>query len=206
MSKKRKKKKKLTEMPLYTSAVRIDSYTAQELSQVIVDAILEVDKRKIEEKEARHTEWLQLIDSPDVHPGLHGLKRVFAYLRCIGNVFVLSFKNRDAKEGTLHIENLISAILKIIFLFAEFVIFLFSLYFTFYFVWEWQEYGAFQLPWYLYLMLFILGFTLFCLSRVFKLISDEIDKLNDMNIILGLFSSVTAFISLVIAIIAIQKG
>ena len=54
--------------------------------------------------------------------------------------------------------------------------------------------------------LIVLGITVFFLSRMFRMASIEIEKIEDRNYLFGLFASVASIVSIVIAIIAVVKG
>ncbi len=60
-----------------------------------------------------------------------------------------------------------------------------------------------QFPWLLYIDYILLAVIAFLFSRLFRMASIEIDKLDDHNYLFGLFASITSFISIVIAVVAI---
>ena len=61
-------------------------------------------------------------------------------------------------------------------------------------------------PWWLYLYFVCLAFISFVYSRLFRMASIESDKIDDRNYLFGLFASITSFVSMIVAVIAVIKG
>lgn len=184
-------------------------YTAEELSQIISMAILHAEKTKKDmeskEREFQFNAWLKSIKSPQLEKGLRGWRRALAYVRSMWYVVKISYKQREIVEGTQHLENFLISLLQIAFIIGDAILAFVSIVLIFYAPYEWFC-GGLRLFWLYYVFLEILGLLIFVLSRVFKIISDELRIVNDTNTIFALFSCIVSFISLVVAVLALLKG
>lgn len=204
---KRKKKPLVQSKPNQTD-IQIH-YTPEELSQIISMAIINAEKIKKDlndkERESQLNAWKQFVEFPQSPEKLHGWKSVLANIRHAWCVVKISFKRREVIEGTQFLENLLIGILNIAFVLTYVLLTAVSIILTFFIFFDWVIHGGLQLSWFYYVSLAILGLSIFFISRVFKIISDELYIIKDINLIFALFSCIVAFISFIVAVLALFK-
>ena len=62
------------------------------------------------------------------------------------------------------------------------------------------------LPWTTSVWCIFIGFGCFMFSRMFRMASIEIQKIEDRNYLFGIFASLASIVSIIIAIVSIAKG
>lgn len=205
----KRKKRSISQPPPYRTNIH-SHYTPEELSQIISTAIINAEKAKkdLNEKErtSRWNAWLQSTGFPQSWEELHGWNRVLAQARYVWRVVRISYKPREVVEGTQFLENLIMTILQMFFGTVYAILTVVSVIFILFIPLEWLLYGELRLFWVYYVLFVLLGLAIFFISRIFKLISDEICVIKDTNLLLTLFSCIVALVSLSIAILALLKG
>lgn len=205
----KRKKRSISQPPPYRTNIH-SHYTPEELSQIISTAIIDAEKAKkdLNEKErtSRWNAWLQCTGFPQSWEELHGWNRVLAQARYVWYVVRISHKQREIVEGTQFLENLITFVLQMFFGAVYAILTAVSIVFIFFIPFEWLFCGELHLFWPSYVLLVILGLLIFFISRIFKLISDEICVIKDTNLLLTLFSCIIALVSLSIAILALLRG
>ena len=204
---KRKKKPLVQSKPNQTD-VQIH-YTPEELSEIISMAIINAEKIKKDlndkERESQLNAWKQFVGLLQSREKLHWWESVLVNIRHVWCVVKISYKRREVIEGTQFLENLLIGILNIVFASVYVLLTAVSIILTFFIFFEWVIYSSLNLSWFYYVSLAILGLSIFFISRVFKIISDELYIIKDINLIFALFSCIVAFISFIVAVLALFK-
>lgn len=204
--KKRSKKQNKVEIKHVPPAV----LTGEEMQHLIARAIVEADEIKEEarckQQDAELQEWRTATgykEFNDKNKVWRGIKTFFNRLWCF---IKLCFFPSKAIKGDRASFALMKLFLRVFFDFAKWVLGLASLLLVGYgiYVFFSQEVTAAILI--SNITLIFLGVTIFLLSRLFRMASIEIEKIEDRNYLFGLFASVTSIVSIVIAIVAVVKG
>ena len=119
---------------------------------------------------------------------------------------MLCFVPSKAIKGDRASFALMKLFLRIFFDFAKWILGLASLLFVVYGIALFFAPETLPVLWISNVGLTILGITTFFLSRMFRMASIEIEKIEDRNYLFGLFASVASIVSIVIAIVAVVKG
>ena len=151
------------------------------LTSIITNALLEYDKRKEQEaQEKAETEQA-------------------SFTQRVG------YKDYSAIKGTRATFLLIKMFTYIAFWLASISLFCASLFFIACVPLQYILTNVTPMSWYGSCMLVLVAFITFIFAQLFRMAKIEIDKLNDFNLIFGLFTSILSIFSVIIAIIAIVK-
>ena len=180
------------------------------MQHLIAHAIIEADEIK---EEARHKrqdaellEWRAATgykEFSDKSKFLRSFKTFFNRFWCF---IKLCFVPSKAIKGDRASFALMKLFLRIFFDFAKWILGLASLLFVVYGIALFFAPETMPALWISNVGLIILGIAIFFLSRMFRMASIEIEKIEDRNYLFGLFASVASIVSIVIAIVAIVKG
>lgn len=209
MAKERKKKNP----PQSTTPINValpSGMSAEEMQHILARAIVEADELKELNKQAKKEEalkqWREDIgykEYDDKCKLWRGIKTFFNRLKCFCKVCVLPKKKIQGDRASF---SLMQLFLQSFFVLAKWLLVLVTiasagvgiytlctspvsssdLVASFYFI--------------------VAAIPLFLLSRLFRMASIEVEKIEDRNYLFGFFASVASIVSIVIAIIAIAKG
>ena len=178
--------------------------TREQLAEAVSLGIEQAEARRKaaekKEKEEAVERWYAQLKCPKNYDRLKGWKRHLADWRILGAAVCLSFHSRKAEEGTLILHNLITILLSGIF---EIVGWIFLCISIGCFVYQPAAYicGKWApLEWRNVFLLFAVGCSSFGISRLFKLISDEISATEDTGFLIAMMSMLLALASLLISI------
>ena len=194
MSKSRRKnakeQKQSTSMPV--NIVLPDSLSAEEMQQIITNALLAVEDAKEqkakEQKEQERKEWEDTV-------GNNPIKRFFKIL----------FLPKKYIKGDKTTFALLKVFVGMFFGLAKIFTLLFSIAAIAYIP---MQYAIDALPNMSIgqnIMLSLYAVLSFLFSRMFRMASIEVDKIEDRSLLFGIFASVASIVSIVIAIVAIVK-
>lgn len=186
-----------------------EGLSAVELQHVIAKAIIESEetkeRRKKQQQEEEIKDWRDIIGYKDYSKS----KWYFRYpLRFLNDIWIflrLSFISRTKIQGNRAMSAIVKISLSLFLGSVEWVLCILALYLTSripiqFFV------NNVKLSWDRSIINIILAFLLFVYSRIFRMASVEVEKMEDHNYLFGFFTSVTSIISITIAIIAIVRG
>lgn len=184
--------------------------SGEDLQHLIAHAIIEADKIKKEarnkQQNAELLEWRAATgykEFSDKSKFLCGVKTFFNRFWCF---IKLCFVPSKAIKGDRASFALMKLFLCAFFGFAKWILGLASLLFVVYGIALFFASETMPALWISNVGLIVLGITVFFLSRMFRMASIEIEKIEDRNYLFGLFASVASIVSIVIAIIAVVKG
>ena len=209
MSKNRRKvpKKQKQSASTPVNIVLPDSLSTEEMQQIITNALLAVEdakERKIEEqKEQERKEWRELVKYKD-YSDEKGIKKLFlTFLNRIKVIFNWLFAPKKKIKGSNMTIALLSIFLESFFDILKFVFLLATICFLGFiplqiFIESLPKASVGQ-----NIFFGTLGITSFILSRMFRIASVEIAKIEDRNLLFAIFASITSFISIIVAVLAI---
>lgn len=204
-NKKPKKQNQSTGKHLPPSAL-----TGEEIQHLIAHAIIEADElREAALRKQQDTELLEwrtatgYKEFSDKSKFIRGTKTFFNRLRCFVR---LCFVSPNAIKGDRASFALTKLFLRLFFDFAKWITGMVSLLFVIYGVCSFFISEQSLVAYLSDFTMLVLGITIFTLSRMLRMASIEIEKIEDRNYLFGLFASVTALVSIVIAVIALLKG
>ena len=194
MSKNRRKASKEHKQSASTpvNIVLPDSMSAEEMQQIITNALLAVEDAKEqkvkEQKEQERKEWEETV-------GNNPIKRFFKIL----------FLPKKYIKGDKTTFALLKVFVGMFFGLAKIFTLLFSIAAIAYIP---MQYAIDALPNMSIgqnIMLSLYAVLSFLFSRMFRMASIEVDKIEDRSLLFGIFASVSSIVSIVIAIVAIVK-
>ena len=184
--------------------------SGEDLQHLIAHAIIEAYEIKEEDRHKRQDaellEWRAATgykEFSDKSKFLCGVKTFFNRIWCF---IKLCFVPSKAIKGDRASFALMKLFLCAFFGFAKWILGLASLLFVVYGIALFFASETMPALWISNVGLIVLGITVFFLSRMFRMASIEIEKIEDRNYLFGLFASVASIVSIVIAIIAVVKG
>ncbi len=205
MSKGRNKKKKQTPMPQQVVVTPSAGMSFHEMQHVIAMAIVEVEeikeRKKQEQKEAERKEWREAIgykEYDDKNKLIRGVKtfwnRIISFVR-------VCFVRKQHIKGDRVSFNLMRMLLYMSFDFVKICMNLLTAMFILYIPAQYIIPMFKIYPWHQSVLMGMYGLLTFMLSRLFRMASFEIEKIEDRNYLFGLFASVASIVSIIIAII-----
>ncbi len=208
MAKDKQKRKKQNKAEY--KAVPAPTFTEEQMQHLIARAIVEADKIKEQERrkkqDAELLEWRAATGYKEFSDKSKFLRSVKTFFNRFWCFIKLCFVPSKAIKGDRASFALMKLFLRIFFDFAKWILGLSSLMFILYGIVLFFAPETMPVLWISNIGLIILGITVFFLSRMFRMASIEIEKIEDRNYLFGLFASVASIVSIVIAIIAVVKG
>ena len=211
MSKNRRKtpkeQKQSTSMPV--NIVLPDSLSAEEMQQIITNALLAVEDAKEqkakEQKEQDRKNFREAMGYKD-YPQEKGLKRSFlVFCNRVKMLFKLFFAPKHLIKGDDATFGLLKMSIEIFFWVAKWAATLFTVFAIAYIPLQYIVEAIPVLPIMSNVLLGCFAFSSFLLSRMFRMASIEVDKIEDRSLLFGIFASVASIVSIAIAIVAIVK-
>lgn len=205
-NKKKSKKQNKTEAKVVSAPTSTDEQLQHLIARAIVDAdeIKEQERRK--QQDAELLEWRAATGYKEFDDKSKLLRGVKSFFNRFGCFIKLCFVPSKAIKGDRASFALMKLFLRIFFDFAKWILGLASLLFVVYGIALFFAPETLPVLWFSNVGLIILGITTFFLSRMFRMASIEIEKIEDRNYLFGLFASVASIVSIVIAIVAVVKG
>ena len=184
--------------------------SGEDLQHLIAHAIIEADEIKEEalrkQQDAELLEWRVATGYKEFSDKSKFLRSVKTFFNRFWCFIKLCFVPSKAIKGDRASFALMKLFLCAFFGFAKWILGLSSLMFILYGIILFFAPETMPVLWISNIGLIVLGITVFFLSRMFRMASIEIEKIEDRNYLFGLFASVASIVSIVIAIIAVVKG
>ena len=181
--------------------------SAEELQHIIAKAIIEAEdlkqKRERKEKEESQREWeksIGIMEYENTKPWIFA--KILEFLNTLKVIFCALFliKKNKIKEDRV-IFNFLRLLLSGICLIVQYAFIIWSLGVVIYLAKD--LFGDRIIVEGSHLFLFLISILSLAFASIFRIMRFEIEKIEDKNIIVGLFSSFTAIISIIIAVITI---
>lgn len=209
MAKKNKKNKSVAPSN-NVNIVLPESLSADEIKNILVDAMLEVENKKTEAQKDQADkdlkEWresLGIKEYPkDAKIRFHRAKQFFSMF---GAFFRLSFISKKKIKGDRATTSLLKFFLVIIFDLAKFALMVWSVLLVLLIPLQYivNSISILTIP--QNILVFCFAILSFILSRLFRIASVEIENIDDKNYLFGVFASITSIVSIIVAIVSIFK-
>lgn len=185
-----------------------NSLTAEEMKNIIVEAMLEVEKRKsqdeIAKQEKEFEERKEILGIKDyIGDDKIRFRRVKQFFNVFYVFFKLSFIPKKKIKGNWATIVLLKFFLKMFFNIAMFGFTVFSILLLLYIPLQYFVDSISTLSLLECVSNISLASLLFIFSRLFRVASVEIDNIDDRNYLFGVFASITSIVSIIIAVVSI---
>lgn len=211
MSKNRRKTPKEQKQSASTpvNIILPDSLSSEEMQQIITNALLAVEDAKEqkakEQKEQDRKNFREAMGYKD-YPHEKGLKRSFlVFCNRVKMLFKLFFAPKHLIKGDDATFGLLKMSVEIFFWVVKWAATLFAMCAIAYIPLQYIVEVIPVLPIMSNVLLGCFAFSSFLLSRMFRMASIEVDKIEDRSLLFGIFASVASIVSIAIAIVAIVK-
>lgn len=168
------------------------SLSSEELQHIIANALAEAEtlkqNKETELKENEKKEWAMTIGSTPV-------KRFFRLM------FLPKSKIRGDNTTFLLLKLLAEIFLGL----AKWLSILLSVFIVAFIASQYLSDIVAPLAWWNNVYLAFFAFVLFFLSRIIRVAAIEVDKIEERNLLFGVFASITSFVSIIVAVIALIK-
>lgn len=207
-----KKSKKNKNTANNVNIVLPDSLSAEEMKNILVEAMLEVEQRKAElantENESDLKEWRKSLGIKE-YPADKKIR--FRKIKQVCNTFYaffkLSFIPKNQIKGDRATIGLLKFFLCAVFDLAKIMLTLWSVCLIAIIPLQYFIQSLTPLSISENIFVFCFAFMSFVLSRLFRIASAEIDRIDDKNFLFGVFASITSIVSIIIAVVSIfYKG
>lgn len=213
MSKGQRKKNKQTQQNKPEQKVNVSlpaNISAEEMQHILARAIVEADELKEQNKQAKKEEalkqWREDIgykEYDDKCKLWRGIKTFFNRLKCFCKVCVLP---KTKIQGDRASFSLMQLFLQSFFVLVKWLLVFVTIASAGVGIYTLCTSPVLSPDWVASIYNIVAAIPLFLLSRLFRMASIEVEKIEDRNYLFGLFASVASIVSIVIAIIAIIKG
>ena len=208
MTKKNKKNKNTPSNNL--NIILPESLSADEIKNILVDAMLEVENKKAEAQKEKADkdlkEWRASLGIKEYPKDAKTrFRRAKQFFNTFGAFFRLSFISKKKIKGDRATTGLLKFFLAIIFDLAKFVLTVWSALLMLSIPLQYivDSIPVLSIP--QNILVFCFAVVSFVLSRLFRIASVEIDNIDDKNYLFGVFASITSIVSIIVAIISIFK-
>lgn len=206
MSQGRKKKKNQTTPPTQPVVVTPPvGMSSDEMQHVIAMAIVEAEEikeqRKKEQRKAEFGEWQTVIGYKkynDKNVLIRGVKTFWNAIVCL---FRVCFVRKKHIKGDRVSFNMMKMLLCKSFDLIKICLNILTAMFILYIPMQYIIPSLTVLAWHQSVLLGSYGLLTFMFSRMFRIASIEVEKIEDRNYLFGLFASVASIVSIIIAII-----
>lgn len=209
MAKKNKKNKNVAPSN-DVNIVLPESLSADEIKNILVDAMLEVENKKAEAQKEKADkdlkEWRASLGIKEYPKDAKThFRRAKQFFNTFGAFFRLSFISKKKIKGDRATTGLLKFFLAIIFDLAKFVLTVWSALLVLSIPLQYivDSIPVLSIP--QNILVFCFAVVSFVLSRLFRIASVEIDNIDDKNYLFGVFASITSIVSIIVAIISIFK-
>ena len=212
MSKNRRKaakeQKQSTNVPV--NIVLPNSMSAEEMQQIITNALLAVEDAKAhkanEQKEQDRKNFRKAMGYKD-YPHEKGLKKsILVFLNCIKMIFKLLFAPKRLIKGDDATFGLLKMTVETFFWLAKWATTLFAAIVIAYIPLQYIVEAIPVISTGQNIIFGMYAVVSFLLSRMFRMASIEVYKIEDRRLLFGIFESIKSIVSIVLAIIAVVQG
>lgn len=179
--------------------VKIDTLTTlddERITKIIVNALTEYDKQKQEAVELKDRQRRE-----NYQKRLRVKNNKYSVLAILKVLCFPKKYARDVDAGTSFVKMALSALCKLI----EYSIILIASLLIWSIIKQLVIPNVVHMKWYDLVLNGICGVALLIFSRVFRIVSIEVDEIRDNSYLFGLFAAMTSIISIIVAIIALAK-
>lgn len=183
--------------------------STHEMQQIIVNALLAAEEAKVQKakqrKEEEQKRFQEAMGYKD-YPKSKGLKeQIQVSLNRLKMLINLLFAPKHLIQGDSATFGLLRIFIEMFFWLAKVLMMLFTIAVAVYIPLQFISDGIQVLPVVQNVLLGIYALISFLLSRMFRMASIEVNKIEDKNLLFGIFASITSIVSIVVAVIAIVK-
>ncbi len=187
-----KKKRTVKEnAPVYISLP--NSMSAEEMKHIIAEALVEADEIRKQRNDENNEDAVQKLRSFMGYKKYEGTNRYIGYICSVLNFFKtivrLPMIPQKVIKGNLVSLSLLKALIVLVFQFVTWLFGLFALYFF------WKMIHQRSIIYIFHVILFYILMGIFRMARI------EIDKIEDRNYLIGLFTAIASTISIIIAVV-----
>ena len=211
MSKNRRKstKEQKQSVNLPVNVVLPDSMSAEEMQQIITNALLAVEDAKEQkskkQKEEERKCFREAMGYKD-YPHEKGFKKSFlVFFNRVKVFFKLLFAPKHLIKGDTATFGLLKMSVEMFLWIAKWATMLFTVFVIAYIPLQYIVETIPILPVLSSVQLCVFAVSSFILSRMFRMASIEVDKIEDRSLLFGIFASVASIVSIVIAVVAVLK-
>lgn len=200
-----KAKQNTASKPLQSANINMpENMSKEEMQHIIACAIVEAEEIKAQKKEEQRkvalSKWHSIIGYKEYN---NKFRQFFNEVK----VFIkILFLPKKYIEGDMASLALLKSFISLFFWLMQRCLFILCILFITFVPIQYVMENIIPLPWYLNIPIILCGFTFFILSRLFRMANIEVEKFDNRNYLFGLFASITSFVSIIIAVIAIIKG
>lgn len=213
MARKDKKNSKQSQPNKTESKVNVflpANISTEEMQHILARAIVEAEAIKEQQKQAKKEEalkqWKSSIGYKEYDNKCklwRSVKTFFNRIKCILNV---CFIRREKIQSDRASFALIQTILKLFFDLANWILAIATTASVIFGIYKLCTTALLSPNWIFSICCIIVAIPLFILSRLFHMVSIEVEKIEDRNYLFGLFASIASIVSIIIAVVAIIKG
>ena len=207
----KERKKKNPQQPTTPINVALPSgMSAEEMQHIIARAMVEAEElkeqKKNEQREKEHAEWRKNIGYKEYSDKKAFSKAFLTMFNRIGCFLRMLFVPAKHIKGDRASFGLLQMCVSACFSLAYFISFIAS--FLLFFGGIASFFIPMEIPfaWTTSVWCIIIGLGCFLFSRMFRMASIEVQKIEDRNYLFGIFASLASIVSIIIAIISIAKG
>lgn len=209
MAKKNKKNKSVAPSN-NVNIVFPESLSADEIKNILVDAMLEVENKKSEAQKDKADkdlkEWRESLGIKEYPKDAKiRFRKAKQFFNTFSAFFKLSFISKKKIKGDRATTGLLKFFLAIIFDLAKFALTVWSALLVLSIPLQYIVDSITILTIPQNILVFCFAILSFILSRLFRIASVEIENIDDKNYLFGVFASITSIVSIIVAIIAIYK-
>ena len=214
MSKNRRKSKTPKEQKQPTNPpvniVLPDSLSAEEMQKIITNALLAVEdvkeQRTTEKKEQERKNFREAMGYKDYSTEKGMKKSILVFLNRIKMIFKLLFAPKRLIKGDDATFGLLKMTVETFFWLAKWATTLFAAIVIAYIPLQYIVEAIPVISTGQNIIFGMYAVVSFLLSRMFRMASIEVDKIEDRSLLFGIFASITSIVSIVVAIIAVVQG
>lgn len=193
---KKKQKQKGQAKTESVKAENVATIEDERISKIIVNALTEYDKQKLEKAKFENEAKLK---ADEKRLGINGNKGKFRAVLKI--LFRPKKYAKNMNAGTALVKLALQGFYKIV----EWITLICAILFLAVIPLQYCIPSVVPMKWYLSVVSGVWGITLLLLSRMFRIAAIEVDEVKDNNYLFGLFTAVTSIVSAIVSIIALVK-
>ena len=184
--------------------------SAEEIQHIIAKALVEAEElkeqKKTEQREKEHAEWRKDIGYKDYSDKTPFKKAILTFFNRLFCFFKVMFIPAKKVKGDMASFGLLQMSVSACFSIANFISFFASIPLFFGGIALFFIPSEVPIPWMTSVWCIFIGLGCFMFSRMFRIASIEIQKIEDRNYLFGIFASLASIVSIIIAIVSIAKG
>lgn len=184
--------------------------SAEEIQHIIAKALVEAEElkeqKKTEQREKEHAEWRKDIGYKDYSDKTPFKKAILTFFNRLFCFFKVMFIPAKKVKGDMASFGLLQMSVSACFSIANFISFFASIPLFFGGIALFFIPSEVPIPWMTSVWCIFIGLGCFMFSRMFRIASIEIQKIEDRNYLFGIFASLASIVSIIIAIVSIVKG